>query len=476
MMLSSVRASGLRLRSSEGSGRKRTPGCSSARRPTVAVRAMLELDQSAAAASTLWTVTHHVNQLASVAEDAVSAGTAAAAAVAAAGVGSAARTDSGPFDFLAEGFEKVLALLDSLLVKANVPYSYGFAIILLTVLVKLATFPLSQKQVMSTVAMQALAPRVKELQAKYANDTQTLQQETAKLYQEAGVNPLAGCLPTLATIPVFIGLYRALTLAAQDNLLNDPFFWIPSLGGPATLAMQQSGTGLSWLFPFVDGHPPIGWGTAGAYLVLPVLLVVSQYASQRLISPPSQDPAQAQTQAILQFLPLMIGWFSLNVPAGLTLYWFVNNILSTAQQLYLKNSAKSALPLTATASSSASSSTASSSTSTVFAPKEEKVKKISGKELNARRRKREDGEYVVDVEAEVLPPSSSSSLPGGASNGSEARSSRGKGDEFRAQKAREAAARAAAAATSAPPPSPPSPVASSNNGSPSAGNSGSGAQ
>ncbi|GFH28236.1 ALB32 protein, partial [Haematococcus lacustris] len=108
MMLSSVRASGLRLRSSEGSGRKRTPGCSSARRPTVAVRAMLELDQSAAAASTLWTVTHHVNQLASVAED---------------------------------------ALLDSLLVKANVPYSYGFAIILLTVLVKLATFPLSQKQV-----------------------------------------------------------------------------------------------------------------------------------------------------------------------------------------------------------------------------------------------------------------------------------------------------------------------------------------
>ncbi|GFH28235.1 uncharacterized protein HaLaN_26692, partial [Haematococcus lacustris] len=164
--------------------------------------------------------------------------------------------------------------------------------------------------------------------------------------------------------------------------------------------MQQSGTGLSWLFPFVDGHPPIGWGTAGAYLVLPVLLV---------------------------FLPLMIGWFSLNVPAGLTLYWFVNNILSTAQQ------------------------------------------------LNARRRKREDGEYVVDVEAEVLPPSSSSSLPGGASNGSEARSSRGKGDKFRAQKAREAAARAAAAATSAPPPSPPSPVASSNNGSPSAGNSGSGA-
>lgn len=72
-------------------------------------------------------------------------------------------------------------------------------------------------------------------------------------------------------------------------------------------APPPQGAGLSWLFPFVDGHPPIGWQAAGAYLVLPVLLVASQYVSQRLISPPSNDPQQAQSQAILKFLPLMIG-------------------------------------------------------------------------------------------------------------------------------------------------------------------------
>jgi membrane protein insertase Oxa1/YidC/SpoIIIJ len=70
---------------------------------------------------------------------------------------------------------------------------------------------------------------------------------------------------------------------------------------------QLQGTGLSWLFPFVDGHPPIGWQAAGAYLVLPVLLVVSQYLSQKIVSPQSNDPTQQQTQAILKFIPFMIG-------------------------------------------------------------------------------------------------------------------------------------------------------------------------
>lgn len=129
----------------------------------------------------------------------------------------------------------------------------------------------------------------------------------------------------------------------------------------------------SWLFPLVNGAPPIGWHDASAYLVLPVLLIVSQYVSQKIISPPSNDPSQQSTQWILKFLPLMIGgswdlplslfltacvlhingtsklfresscnneravwgagWFSLNVPSGLTIYWFINNVLSTAQQV-----------------------------------------------------------------------------------------------------------------------------------------------
>eukprot|EP00775_Hariotina_reticulata_P005232 gene5232-5468_t len=295
----------------------------------------------------------------------------------------ASSQSGGAFGFLAEGFEAFLKVLESGLEKAGVPYSYGFAIILLTLLVKAATFPLSKKSMESTMAMQAVAPRVKELQAKYANDPETLQLETARLYKNAGINPLAGCLPTLATIPVFIGLYRALTKAADDGLLTSGFFWIPSLGGPTSMAMRQAGTGLSWLFPFQDGQPPIGWHDAVAYLVLPVLLVASQYVSQKIVSPQSNDPQQQQTQAILGFIPFMIGWFSLNVPSGLTLYWFVNNIISTAMQIYMKKTIKVELPAMAAASSDGAGPIIDVSSS-VIKPKEDRVKKASGKELGSR--------------------------------------------------------------------------------------------
>eukprot|EP00882_Tetradesmus_deserticola_P014003 GHRQ01014879.1.p1 GENE.GHRQ01014879.1~~GHRQ01014879.1.p1 ORF type:complete len:407 (+),score=117.05 GHRQ01014879.1:237-1457(+) len=219
----------------------------------------------------------------------------------------ASSSSGGAFGFLADGFEAFLKVLEGGLSSAGVPYSYGFAIILLTLLVKAATYPLSKKSMESTLAMQAVAPRVKELQARYANDPETLQLETARMYKTAGINPLAGCLPTLATIPVFIGLYRALTKAADDGLLTSGFFWIPSLGGPSSMAAQKAGSGLTWLFPFVDGHPPIGWHDAVAYLVLPVLLVASQFISQKIVSPKSTDPTQQQTQAILGFIPFMIG-------------------------------------------------------------------------------------------------------------------------------------------------------------------------
>lgn len=190
-------------------------------------------------------------------------------------------------------------------------------------------------------------------QARYANDQERLQAETAKLYQQAGVNPLAGCLPSLATLPVFIGLYRALTNAASDGLLTDGFFWIPSLGGPSSMGDNASGRGLGWLFPLVDGAPPIGWHDAASYLVLPVLLVVSQFASQKIMQPnQSTDPSQASANAILKFLPFMIGWFSLNVPSGLTLYWLVNNVLTTAQTVYLRQGVATAGAAAGAASSS----------------------------------------------------------------------------------------------------------------------------
>lgn len=320
--------------------------------------------------------------------------------------------NSGVFGFLATAFEAFLKVLDNGLVKLGVPYSYGFAIILLTVLVKAATYPLSKKQVESTISMQALQPRVKDLQAKYQKDPERLQSETARLYKEAGVNPLAGCLPTLATIPVWIGLYKALSNVANEGLLTEGFFWIPSLGGPATLAAQQAGGGLSWLFPFVNGAPPIGWYDAAAYLVLPVLLVVSQSISQQIMSPSTgkEDPAQQQTQAILKFLPLMIGWFSLNVPSGLTLYWFTNNLLTTAQTVFLRS--------TTTAAAAAA-----DGGTVVLPPMEpEEPKRPTGKDINARRSKKQLESTGFDS------PQASGS---------------GKGEKFRQIKAREAARKAA---------------------------------
>ncbi|XP_010531472.1 PREDICTED: ALBINO3-like protein 1, chloroplastic [Tarenaya hassleriana] len=233
--------------------------------------------------------------------------------------------------------ETVLKVLKDGLSTLHVPYAYGFAIILLTVLVKAATFPLTKKQVESAMSMRSLQPQIKAIQERYAGDQERIQLETARLYKLAGINPLAGCLPTLATIPVWIGLYRALSNVADEGLLTEGFFWIPSLAGPTTIASRQNGSGISWLFPFVDGHPPLGWSDTLAYLVLPLLLVISQYVSIQIMqSSQNNDPNMKNSQAVTKFLPLMIGYFSLSVPSGLSLYWLTNNILSTAQQVWLQ--------------------------------------------------------------------------------------------------------------------------------------------
>ncbi|KAL8496871.1 hypothetical protein ACS0TY_020526 [Phlomoides rotata] len=248
-----------------------------------------------------------------------------------------AQKSGGWFGFISDAMEVVLKVLKDGLATVHVPYAYGFAIILLTVLVKVATLPLTKQQVESTLAMQNLQPKIKAIQQRYAGNQERIQLETSRLYKQAGVNPLAGCLPTLATIPVWIGLYQALSNVANEGLLTEGFFWIPSLGGPTTIAARQSGSGISWLFPFVDGHPPLGWHDTAAYLVLPVLLVLSQFVSMEIMKPPqTDDPAQKNTLLVFKFLPLMIGYFSLSVPSGLSIYWFTNNVLSTAQQVWLR--------------------------------------------------------------------------------------------------------------------------------------------
>ncbi|GFH10511.1 uncharacterized protein HaLaN_05837 [Haematococcus lacustris] len=180
-------------------------------------------------------------------------------------------------------------------------------------------------QVESQLAVQSLKPRIDLIKARYGEDKDRVSKETSLLYEQAGVNPLAGCLPTLATIPIFIGLYRSLTNVANAGLLEDQgFYWIPSLAGPTDLAHR----GTAWLFPFVDGAPPIGWEQGLAYASLPALLVVAQYISSAVISPPVDpaDPNANTTKVVSALAPWMVAYFALNVPAGLGLYYLTNTI------------------------------------------------------------------------------------------------------------------------------------------------------
>ena len=145
-----------------------------------------------------------------------------------------AKNDNGWFGFLAGPIESILigihfVLANLLGMSAN---SWGVSIIILTALIKLLTFPLTKSQLESTSKMQAMQPAVKELQAKYQSNPEVMNQKIAEFYQANEINPLAGCIPSLVQIPVFIGLYRAVLNLAQEDKLNEAFLWIPSLEGP----------------------------------------------------------------------------------------------------------------------------------------------------------------------------------------------------------------------------------------------------
>ena len=269
---------------------------------------------------------------------------------AAAVVASSTPAPSSSSDWLApvaNSLEASLTFFQRNFAAAGIPYSYGWAIVALTAATKVATFPFTRKQVESALAVQKMKPAIDDIKRQYGeNDKEAVQRETSALYEKAGVDPAAGCLPTLLTLPIFWGLYRALTNVAasgDSSVVDQGFYWIPNLSGPTSLAAQRAGTGTSWLLPLVDGAPPGGWGAAAPYLVLPVLLVLAQYASSAIISPATppkdgdEEGAGAQfTKALVGGLPLLVGWFALNVPSGIALYYFANTVLTSAVQVWLR--------------------------------------------------------------------------------------------------------------------------------------------
>ncbi|MEZ4736226.1 MAG: YidC/Oxa1 family membrane protein insertase [Caldilineaceae bacterium] len=221
---------------------------------------------------------------------------------------------------------KALIYIDQLLRNANVPYHWGFAIIAFTVLVRLVMFPLTLTQIRGMQAQKELQPKLQELQKKYGKDREKLVQEQTKLYQEAGVNPLSGCLPLVLQMPVLFGLYSAL-VATGPSLENSGFFWIPDLSFP------KYTQGMGWVTELFNAGE---YGRLTGYLILPVLLMVSQFVMQKWMTPtPATGTNDSQANMMKQMslmMTFMFGFFTLQVPAGLTLYWVTSNLLQMLQQ------------------------------------------------------------------------------------------------------------------------------------------------
>lgn len=145
----------------------------------------------------------------------------------------ASNDNGGWFGFLTGPIEGLLQLIHTLLVNVGVSAdAWGVSIIALTILIKVLTFPLTKTQLESTNKMQAMQPAIKEIQTKYQSNPEVMNQKIAEFYQTNDINPLAGCIPSLVQIPVFIGLYRAVLTLAKENKLDEPFLWLPNLEGP----------------------------------------------------------------------------------------------------------------------------------------------------------------------------------------------------------------------------------------------------
>ncbi len=185
-------------------------------------------------------------------------------------------------------------------------HNYGFAIIILTIIIKVALYPLQHKWMMSMKKMQKLQPKMEAIKARYRKhkgdpeQRQKMNQEVMKLYQQEGINPAGGCLPMLIQFPIFLGFYDLLERAIE--LRGAPFaFWIHDL----------------------SAKDPT--------YILPILMTIAMFV-QQWITPSTADPQQRKMFLIM---PIVFGWIFKEFPSGLTLYWLVQNILTILQQMIM---------------------------------------------------------------------------------------------------------------------------------------------
>ncbi len=192
-------------------------------------------------------------------------------------------------------------------------HSAGLAVIVFTIIIKTLLLPLTIKATRSSRAMQELQPKIKELQKKYAKDKQKLYQETTKLYSQYQANPMAGCLPMLIQMPIFLGLYRAILHLSNGNVdfpISDlwagGFLWLPSLAEP------------------------------DPYHILPIMAGVFQFIQTKMMRPAgmgkSSDPQQAMMNTMMNFLPITVVLFGWGFASGPVIYWVTQSVYSVVQQ------------------------------------------------------------------------------------------------------------------------------------------------
>lgn len=227
-------------------------------------------------------------------------------------------------------------LLSLLNIIYGVTGSYGLAIILLTVLVRLAMYPLSLKQMNSMAAMQKLQPRVKVLQEKYASDKQKMNEEVMRLYRENNVNPFAGCLPLFIQLPIMILLYNVLSkyTAASDaevflGIDLQSSFYNCMLKALSVIPPQEESVGIVYVLRQIAAHPEglLNFGIYMPILFFVLLIGFLTWFQQRLTS--GDNPQMATMNVVM---PIFMLFICLSLPGGVLLYWGTSSIIGVIQQ------------------------------------------------------------------------------------------------------------------------------------------------
>ncbi len=235
------------------------------------------------------------------------------------------------WDGIREALGSVLAFFYSV-----VPNT-GVAIILLTVAVRLALFPLTAKQAKSMIAMQRVQPEIKKLQAKYKNDKQKLNEEMMKFYKENEINPLGGCLPLLLQMPIFIALYQ--TLREIEKFIPHGSKMFADICGASAKASSCRSKALPFIADMnlrksasdiVNGKTT-GIGDAIPYLVLVAIVLITGYLQQRQTMR-NQTTPNPQMAIISKVFPIVFGFISWGIPSGVVLYFFTSNLWQIGQQ------------------------------------------------------------------------------------------------------------------------------------------------